>query len=163
MPGPPALSGPGGRALSHKVVAVRKAVAAGAVLMAAACTAGTGNDPEIPDQKTLTRDANQAQSLLAQSSHQGYADEPVASGQDRADDKGREVSQAVKGRALFQIACSGHGQVTVTMPEQQRSTLVDCGKEATGVPFRGSLTALVVGQRDSAGAYAWRILPRQHQ
>lgn len=151
--------------MSREVVAVRRAAVAGAVLLAAAtgCTAGTGNDPKVPDQKTLTRNANQAVSLLTQSPHAGYADEPVASGQDRADDKGREVTQDVPSRALFQIACSGHGQVTVTMPRQQRSTLVDCGKPATGVPFRGTLTALVVGERDSAGAYAWRILPRQPQ
>jgi hypothetical protein len=151
--------------LSCGVVAVRRAAVAGAVLVAAAtaCTAGTGNDPKIPDQKTLTRDANQAVSLLAQSPHQGYADQPAASGQDRADDKGREISQPVSGRALLQVACSGHGQVTVTLPQQQLSTVVDCGEKATGIPFRGALTALVVGQRDSAGAYAWRILPRQQQ
>jgi hypothetical protein len=137
-------------------------VVAGAVLLAAAtaCTAGTGNDPKVPDQKTLTRDANQAMTLLAGSPHQGYADQPVASGQDRANDKGREISEDVTGRALLQVACSGHGQVTVTLPRQQRSTLVDCGEKATGVPFRGQLTALVVGQRDSAGAYAWRVLPK---
>jgi hypothetical protein len=133
------------------------------VLAATGCTAGTGNDPKPPDQATLTRDADRATSLLSQSSHPGYAETPLASGQDRADDKGREVSEPVKGKALFQIACSGHGQVTVTLPKQQRSTVVDCGKPATGVPFRGHLTALVVGQRDSAGAYAWRILPRQQQ
>jgi len=146
-------------------VAVRRVAAAGVVLLAAAtaCTAGTANDPKIPDQGTLTRQADQALSLLARSPHPGYADQPTASGQDRADDKGREVSEAVTGRALFQIACSGHGQVTVTMPQEQRSTLVDCGQAATSVPFRGALTALVVGQRDSAGAYAWRILPRRQQ
>jgi hypothetical protein len=132
---------------------------AAVVLLAAGCTAGTGNDPKIPDQSTLTRQANEAEALLSGSPHQGYAGQPLASGQDRADDKGREVSQQVKGRAVFQIACSGHGQVTVTIPRLQRSTLVDCGKPATNVPFRGPLTALVVGQRDSAGAYAWRILP----
>jgi hypothetical protein len=152
--------------LSQYVGAARlAAVASTAVVLAAAtaCTAGTGNDPKIPDQETLTRDTNEAVSLLAQSPHPGYADGPLASGHDRADDKGREVTEAVKGKALFQIACSGHGQVTVTMPREQRSTLVDCGKAATSVPFRGALTALVVGQRDSAGAYAWRILPRQQQ
>ena len=133
------------------------------VLAAAGCTAGTGNDPKIPDQATLNRDADQAKSLLSQSPHAGYGETSLASGEDRADDKGREVSETVRGRALFQIACSGHGQVTVTLPKQQRSTLVDCGEQATGVPFRGDLTALVVGQRDSAGAYAWRILPRQQQ
>jgi hypothetical protein len=152
--------------LSHGVGAVRLAAVAGTVVLlaaATACTAGTANDPKIPDQETLTRDADQAVSLLAQSPHPGYADAPLTSGHDRADDKGREVTEAVKGRALFQIACSGHGQVTVTMPREQRSTLVDCGKAATSVPFRGSLTALVVGQRDSSGAYAWRILPRHQQ
>jgi hypothetical protein len=140
-----------------------RAAAAGVVVLVAAaaagCTAGTGNDPKIPDQRTLTRQATEAETLLSRSPHQGYAGTPLASGQDRADDKGREVSQVVKGRAVFQIACSGDGQVTVTIPRQQRSTLVDCGKPATSLPFRGSLTALVVGQRDSEGAYAWRILP----
>jgi hypothetical protein len=134
-----------------------------AVLTATGCSAGTGNDPKIPDQSTLTRQAGQAAALLDQSPHAGYAGQPLASGQDRADDKGREISEDVTGRALLQIACSGRGQVTVTLPEQQRSTLVDCGEPATGVPFRGPLTALVVGQRDSAGAYAWRILPRQQK
>ena len=133
------------------------------VLMATGCTAGTRNDPKIPDQGTLTRQAGQAAALLAQSRHRGYAEQPLASGQDRADDKGREISQAVVGRALLQVACSGRGQVTVTLPQQQRSTVVECGEPATGVPFRGPLTALVVGQRDSAGAYAWRILRRQHK
>lgn len=144
-----------------RAVAVSAAVLVAAT--AAGCTAGTGNDPKIPDQHTLTRQATEAEALLSKTPHQGYAVTPLASGQDRADDKGREVSQAVKGRAVFQIACSGHGQVTVTIPRQQRSSLVDCGKPATSMPFRGSLTALVVGQRDSAGAYAWRILPEQHQ
>ncbi len=88
----------------------------------------------------------------------GYSAQPAASGHDRADDEGHEVSEKVKGRALFQIVCSGSGKLTVTMPRQHLSELVRCGEPAAGFPFRGALTALVVGQRSSTGAYAWRIL-----
>ncbi len=136
------------------------AVALGLTVLVAStgCTAGTQNDPVVPDQEVLTREADVALALLAKAPHEGYSAEPVASGHDRADDKGREVSQKVNGRALFQIACSGSGSITVTMPRQHVSQLVRCGGPADDFPFRGRLDALLVGQRDTTGTYAWRIL-----
>jgi hypothetical protein len=128
------------------------------LLAGTSCTAGTQNDPVVPDQQVLTREADDALALLEKAPLEGYAAAPVASGHDRADDKGREVSQKVKGRALFQIACSGTGTITVTIPRGHVSQLVRCGHRAAEFPFRGRLDALLVGQRDTTGAYAWRIL-----
>jgi len=138
--------------------AVSGLLCATVALTAAACTAGTGNDPVAPDDEVLAKATNDALDLLARSPVRGYRAAPVASGHDRTDDEGREVSEQVAGRALFQIACSGHGRVTVTIPRQHVSRLVRCGDDAAGFRFRGDLTALVVGERESAGAYAWRIL-----
>jgi hypothetical protein len=127
-------------------------------LVTSACTAGNG-DSGRPDQSALTRSTNDALALLSRTSPHGFGADPVASGHDRADDEGLEISESVKGRALFQVACSGEGDVTVTLPRQHLTKVVTCGKPAAGFPFRGQLVALVVGARSSTGAYAWRILP----
>jgi hypothetical protein len=142
----------------RRIRAVGIALTLAGALVLGACTAGPG-DSGVPDQKVLTRSTNEALALLSKSPVQGYQAQAVESGEDRADDEGHEVSETLKGRALFQIVCSGTGDITVTMPRQKVSKLVTCGKQATGFPFRGQLTALVVGARSSTGVYAWRILP----
>jgi hypothetical protein len=128
-------------------------------LSTAACTDNSGTHYQPPDQSAIDTSTNNATDLLAESASHGFAARPVASGHDRADDAGHEVSQKVAGRALFQIVCAGTGQVTVTIPRQHVSKAVTCGSAATGFRFRDELTALVVGQRASTGVYAWRILP----
>jgi hypothetical protein len=139
---------------------VAAGLAAGLALVLTGCTAGTGNDPPVPDEQALSRASKDALDLLESSPTHGYRAQPLVSGHDRTTDKGHEVSRKVKGRALFQIVCSGSGKISVTMPRQHVSKLVHCGGPAAGFPFRGALNALVVGQRDSTGTYAWRILPR---
>lgn len=136
-------------------------VAAAFALAATGCTNSSGDDNyQPPDQKALTRSTNAAVALLDKSPTHGFGARPTASGHDRADDAGHEVSETVPGRALFQIVCAGTGQITVTIPRQHVSTLVTCDASATGFRFRGAITALVVGQADSTGVYAWRILPK---
>jgi hypothetical protein len=143
----------------RRTSALGTAMAMGVVLTTAACTAGPGDDSPVPDQHVLTRSTNDALALLTKSPPlHGYRARPIASGHDRSDDKGREISQKLRGRALFQIVCSGRGKVTVTMPRQNLSRLVSCGEAAANFPFRGELRALVVGQVNSTGAYAWRVL-----
>lgn len=141
------------------MTSIRALLLASVLLVAAACGAGTGNY-ELPKQSEVAHSTNNAVGLVSTAPPAGYAPKAVASGHDRADDEGHEVSQTVKGRALFQIACSGLGRVTVTIPAQKLSKLVRCGAKPVGFPFRQQLTALVVGQRDSSGAYAWRILSK---
>lgn len=126
----------------------------------AGCRDNSGVHYQVPDQKVVTQSTNDALALLGDSPDKGFGARSLASGHDRADDTGQEITQKVDGRGLFQIACSGTGKVTVTMPRRDVSQLVTCGRPATGFPFRGELTALVVGQRNSTGAYAWRILPK---
>jgi hypothetical protein len=128
-------------------------------LSTVACTDNSGVKYEPPPQSAIDDSINAATELLDTSPDHGFGDHAVASGHDRADDAGHEVSQKVSGRALFQIVCAGTGQVTVTIPRRHVSKPVTCGSPAAGFPFRGELTALVVGQRASTGVYAWRILP----
>jgi hypothetical protein len=140
------------------ISAVAVGVAMSGALVTSACTAGNG-DSGVPDLSAVTRSTKEALALLARTPLRGFRAEPVASGHDRADDQGLEISESVKGRALFQVACSGEGDVTVTLPRQHVSKVVTCGKPATGFEFHGRLVALVVGARSSTGAYARRILP----
>jgi hypothetical protein len=142
----------------RRIGAVAVGLATAGVLVTSACTARNG-DSAVPDQSAVTRSTNEALALLARTPLRGFRAEPVASGHDRADDQGLEISESVKGRALFQVACSGEGDVTVTLPRQHTSQVVTCGEPATGFTFRRQLVALVVGARISTGAYAWRILP----
>jgi hypothetical protein len=128
-------------------------------LSTAACTDNSGVKYEPPPQSAIDDSINAATELLDTSPDHGFGAKAVASGHDRADDAGHEVSEKVAGRALFQIVCAGTGAVTVTIPQQHVSKSVDCGSPAAGFRFRGQLTALVVGQRASTGVYAWRILP----
>jgi hypothetical protein len=128
---------------------------------AAACTDNSGVHYQAPDEQVVTKSTNEAVALLGDSPTKGFLTKALASGHDRADDEGHEVSETVTGRALFQVACSGTGQVTVTLPRQDVSRLVTCGAPAASFAFRDELTALVVGQRSSTGAYAWRILPKK--
>jgi hypothetical protein len=135
-------------------------VAATLVLVASACTVNSGTKYHPPAQSAIDRSTDAASALLDKSPTHGFRPRPVASGHDRADDAGHEVSETVTGKALFQIVCAGTGQVTVTIPHEDVSKLVKCGAPAAGFPFRAELTALVVGARDSTGVYAWRILPK---
>ena len=133
-----------------------------AVALATGGCLNTGqNDPRSSpaEQKMVDQAVGAAEGLLEQSTPAGYRDAPVASGHNSSHDKGQEVSGSVNGRGLLQVACAGTGSVTVTIPRQNLSELVGCGAEPREFPFHKSVTALVVGQRDSAGAYAWRILP----
>jgi hypothetical protein len=135
-------------------------VAASVAAAATACTDNSGTHYHPPDQAAVTRSTNAAMDLLGKSPSHGFNPRPVATGHDRADDTGHEVSESATGHALFQIVCAGTGKVTVTIPHQDDSKLVTCGSPAAGFRFTGELTALVVGQRDSTGVYAWRILPK---
>lgn len=140
---------------------------AAAILTTAACS-GSGNedggsgsaDSGSSATGALGNTTQAAAALLQRSTPQGYGSTPVASGHERADSTGEQISETVTGRSLFLIACSGNGEITVTMTSQATGELVKCGDQAKGFPFRGDLNALVVGEATNTGAFAWQVLAK---
>ena len=139
-------------------------VAAAAILATAACSGSdSGADGSRSGSSATGALGNTTQAavdLLQKSAPHGYGSTPVASGHERADNTGEQISETVTGRSLFLIACSGNGEITVTMTAQASGKMVKCGDQAEGFPFRGDLNALVVGEATNTGAFAWEILTK---
>ena len=77
------------------------------LLAGTSCTAGTQNDPVVPDQQVLTREADDALALLEKAPLEGYAAAPLASGHDRGV---RPTGQRSGGARMGFVAVAGHDQ-----------------------------------------------------
>ncbi len=92
----------------------------------------------------------------------GYATKPVVSGYDWATHTGQAIEEdALAGPHVFQIACSGNGEVSavIRLAKKETSQHVSCGK-GISVPFAGPLDAVINGSPGNTGVVAWRVLAR---
>jgi hypothetical protein len=90
----------------------------------------------------------------------GYATKSVVSGFDWATVSDEVLDETLSGPHLLQIACSGTGEVSITVQVagKKPDRHVVCGNEVS-VPFAGKLHAVIDGKPGNSGVVAWRVLP----
>ena len=128
---------------------------------ASASASASGTTPTPTSPAALEVAAAPALSLAGRYVPDGYRTASVVSGYDWATTSNEVVKEALSGRHLFQIACSGIGEVSVTMrvAGREQNRRVVCG-EQTSVPFAGPLDAVLNGKPGNTGVAAWRVLPQ---
>jgi hypothetical protein len=87
----------------------------------------------------------------------GYGAHPVVSGYDWAAHTGQTLDETLTGAHLLQVACSGHGEVSVVI--RRVTKRISCGQEVS-LPFDGALDLVIDGRPGNTGVVAWRVLAR---